>query len=140
MFPDKLHVSSFPDRFQHYAWIAAWPTHSDFVRSRGYACLGVIRDQHFWQTDRGLLHATAVIREWNRHRIRVSAQSCLWRKKFSRRSCRELNLQPFGHKSCALTNKLFQLFLMYVATIQHLKYSGQEIKTCNLHSVFLTQL
>ena len=23
MFPDKLHVSWFPDRFQHYAWPAA---------------------------------------------------------------------------------------------------------------------
>ena len=23
MFPDKLHVSSFPDRFPHYAWTAA---------------------------------------------------------------------------------------------------------------------
>ena len=41
MFPDKLCVSSFPDRFPHYAWIAAKSAHSDFVGSRVYAYLGV---------------------------------------------------------------------------------------------------
>ena len=39
----------------------------------------------FWQNDRGLLHATAVTRGWNRQRIRVRTQSELWRRQFSRR-------------------------------------------------------
>ena len=36
-----------------------------------YACLGVSCHLHFWQNDRGLLRATAVILECNGHRIRV---------------------------------------------------------------------
>ena len=54
MFPDKLRVSSFHDRFQHNAWTAALSAHSDFVGSRVYACLGVTGHLHFWQNDRGL--------------------------------------------------------------------------------------
>ena len=34
MFPDKLRVSSFPDRFPHYAWTAALTAHTVFVGSR----------------------------------------------------------------------------------------------------------
>ena len=34
-------VSSFPFRFPHHAWTAAFSAHSDFVGSRVYACLGV---------------------------------------------------------------------------------------------------
>ena len=37
MFPDRLRVSSFPDRFPHYAWTAAQSARSDFVGSRVYA-------------------------------------------------------------------------------------------------------
>ena len=62
VFPDELRVSSFPDRFPHYAWTAAWLAHSDFVGSKVYACLGVICHLHFWQNDRGLLRANAVTR------------------------------------------------------------------------------
>ena len=40
MFPNMLRVSSYPDRFRHYAWTAAQSAHSDFVGSRMYACLG----------------------------------------------------------------------------------------------------
>ena len=76
MFPDKLRVSSFPDRFPHSAWTAASSAHSDSNGSRVYACLGVTCHLHFWQNDRGLLRATAVIRGWNGHRTRVSTQSC----------------------------------------------------------------
>ena len=75
VFSDELRVSSFPDRFPHYACTAAWSAHSDFVVSRVYACLGVTCHQHFWQNDRGLLRAIAVTRGWNGHRIRVSAES-----------------------------------------------------------------
>ena len=62
MFPDKLRVSSFPDRFSQYAWTAAWSAHSDFFGSRVRACFGVACHLHFWQNDRGLLHATVVTR------------------------------------------------------------------------------
>ena len=43
MFPDKLCVSLFPDRFPHYARTVtvAQSAHSDFVGSRVYACLGI---------------------------------------------------------------------------------------------------
>ena len=71
MFPDKLRVSSFPDRFPHYVRTAAKSAHSNFVGSRVYACLGVPCHLHFWQNDRGLLRATPVTRAWHRHRIRV---------------------------------------------------------------------
>ena len=56
--------------------------------------------------DCGLLRAIAVTRGWKGHRVRVSTQSWLWRKKFSCRSCRDSNSQPFDHESGALTYKL----------------------------------
>ena len=68
VFPDEKCVSSFPDRFPYYAWTAALSAHSDFVGSKVYACLGVVCHLHFWQNDRGLLHATAVTQGWNGHR------------------------------------------------------------------------
>ena len=73
MFPYKLRVSSFPDRFPHYAWTAAYSAHSNFVGSRVYTCLSVTCHLHFWQNDRGLLRTTAVTRGWNG--IRVSRES-----------------------------------------------------------------
>ena len=76
----------------------------DLVRSRVYAYLGVTCYLHFWQNGRGLLRATAVTRGWNGHWIRVSTQSWLWRRKFSRPSCRDSNSQPFDHEPGALTN------------------------------------
>ena len=38
--------------------------------------------------------------------IRVSTESRPWRRKFSRCSCRDLNLRPFGHESGTLTTEL----------------------------------
>ena len=75
MFPDKLRVSSFPDRFPQYAWTAAQLSHSEIVGSRLYAFLGVTCHLHLWQYDRGLLRASAVTFGWNWHRIRVSTLS-----------------------------------------------------------------
>ena len=95
VFPDELRVSSFPDRFPHYAWTAAQSAHSDFLGSKLYARPGVTCYLHFWQNHRGLLRSTAVTWGRNRHRIRVSTQSWLWRRKLSRRSCRDLNSQTF---------------------------------------------
>ena len=100
--PDVPRMSSFPDRFPHSAWTAAYSAHSDFDGSRVYAYLGVTCHLHFWQNDRGLLRAIAVTRGW-------SGQSWLWRRKFSRRSCLDSNSQPFDHKSSALTNELSRL-------------------------------
>ena len=55
-------VSSFPDRFPHYAWTAALSARSDFAGSKVYACSGVACHLHFGQNNRGLLCATAVTR------------------------------------------------------------------------------
>ena len=103
VFPDKLPVSSFPGSFPHYAWTVAQSSHSGFVGSRVYACLGVTCHLHFWQDDRGLLRATALTRDWNGHRIRVSTQSELSRRTFSRHSRRDSNSQPFNHEFNAKT-------------------------------------
>ena len=101
MFPDEC-----PCRFPHYAWTAAQSAHSDFIGSRAYAYFRETCHLHFWQNDRGLLRATAVTREWNGHRIRVSTQRCLWRRNFSHCSCRDSNSQPFDHRSSTLSNRL----------------------------------
>ena len=84
VFPDELRVSSFPDRFSLYAW------------TRVYAGLGATCHLH---NDWGLLRATAVTRGCNGHRIKVSTQSWLWKRKFSRRSCRDSNSQPFRSRA-----------------------------------------
>ena len=109
VFPDELRASSFPDRFPNSAWTAAESAHSDSVGSKVCACFGVTCHLHFWQNDRDLLRATEITRGWNGHRIRVSTQSWLWGRKFSCRSCRDSNSQPFDHESGALTNKLSRL-------------------------------
>ena len=77
---------------------------------QGSMCVsGVTCHLHFLHNDWGLLRATVVTRGWNGRRIKVSTQSRHWRRKFSRRSCRDSNSQPFDHESRALTNKLSQL-------------------------------
>ena len=70
-----------------------------------YACLAVTCHLHFWQNDRGLLRATAVTRRWNGYRNQSQHKSWPWRRKFSRRSCRDSNPQPFNHESGALTTE-----------------------------------
>ena len=57
----------------------------------------------------GSLRATAVTQGWKGHRISVSTQSYLWRKKFSYRSCWDSNWPHFDHESGTLTNQLSQL-------------------------------
>ena len=76
------------------------------LTSMGQGCRRVTCHLHFWINDRGLLRATVVTRAWNGHRMRVSTQKYLRRRKFSRRSCRDSNSQPFAHNSGALTHKL----------------------------------
>ena len=65
MFPDKLRLSLFADRFPNYARTAALSAHSDFVGSRVYACLGMTCHLHFLQNDRGHCGNTGVERTSN---------------------------------------------------------------------------
>ena len=86
------------------------------LRQGVYASLGVICHLHFWWNDRSLLRASAVTLGWNGHRIKsqhISTQSELWRIKFSRRSCRDSNSQPFDHESGAFTNKPSRLLMLF---------------------------
>ena len=76
-----------------------------------YACLAVTCQLHFWQDDRGLLHATVVTRGWNGYRIRVNTQTL--EEKISRRIYRDSNSRPFSHESGALANKLSRLPQQY---------------------------
>ena len=69
-----------------------------------YACLAVTYHLHFWQNDRDLLRATAVTRGWNGYR-NMSTESRSWRRKFSRRSCRDSNPRPFNDESGTLTTE-----------------------------------
>ena len=96
-----------------------------------YACLGVICHLHFWQNERGILRATAVTRGWNGHQ-RVSTQSWLWRRKFSCRSCRDSNSQPFDHESGALTNQLSRLPTK--------DYTGAENELQSISQLLCTQV
>ena len=73
---------------------------------RVHACLAVTCNLHFWQNGRDLLRATAVTRGWNDTEIRISTESRPWRRKFSRRSRRDLNPGPFSYESGALTTEL----------------------------------
>ena len=66
-----------------------------------YTCV-ITCHLYFWQNGQGLLGAIAVTWGWNGHKVRVSAQSLLWRRKFSCHSCQDLNSQPFDHESSAL--------------------------------------
>ena len=70
VFPDKLHVSSFPNRFPHYPCGTVSPLWLCWVKDLGVTC-----HLHFWQNDQGFLHATAVTRGWIRPWVRVSTQS-----------------------------------------------------------------
>ena len=75
VFADELYVSSFPERFT--PCLDSNIARFDFVGSKVYMCLSETCHLHFWQNDQGLLHATAVMRVWNGHRMRVSTQSTL---------------------------------------------------------------
>ena len=109
VFPDELCVSLFPDR----SHTMPGQLQSQLIRtSLGQRCMhieSVTCHLHFWQNDQGLLRATAVTREWNRHRIRVSTHKVDSGEENSPRSLRDSNSQPFDHESGALTNKLFFL-------------------------------
>ena len=71
--------------------------------------LGVACHLHFWQNDQDLLRATAVTRGGTDTEIRVSTESRPWRRKFSRRSCRDSKPRLFDHESGALSTELSPL-------------------------------
>ena len=48
-----------------------------------YACLAVTNHLHFWQNDRGLLHATVVTQGWNRCRNKSQHRKLTLEKKTS---------------------------------------------------------
>ena len=102
-----------------------WQRHSQTIpTSLDKSFMRVTCHLHFWQKDRGLLCTTAVTRGWNGHRIRVSTQSWLMRRKFSRRSCQDSNSQPLDHESGALIIKLSRLHKGKVPC------PGHRITTC----------
>ena len=74
-----------------------------------HAYLAVTCHPRFGQNDRGLLRATAVTRGWNGYRNESQHRKLTWRRKFSRRSCRDSNPRPFDHESGALTTELSPL-------------------------------
>ena len=74
-----------------------------------YACLAVTCHLHFWQSDRGLLRATAVTRGWNR---KLTLEKKIPPPPPPRRSSRDSNPRPFDHESGALTTELSPLMVM----------------------------
>jgi len=54
--------------------------------------------------------------------IRVSTESRPWRRKFSRRSSRDLNPRPFNHESGALTTELSPPLCILIYLCLHLYY------------------
>ena len=95
-----------------------------------YACLAVTCHLHFWQNDRDLLRATVVTRGGTDTEIRVSTESWPWRRRFSRRSCRDSNPRPFSHESGALTTELSPPKESYVIATSDLWFC---IHTSNMH-------
>ena len=100
VFPAQLHVSLFPDRFPHYACGIISPLRLCWVQGvcmfRRHLPPALLAE---WL---GPFMCHCSNTGWNGHQIRVSSQSQLWRRKFSRRSCQDLNSQPFGHESSTL--------------------------------------
>ena len=74
-----------------------------------HACLAVTCHLHFWQDDQNSLRTTAVARGGTDTKIRVSTESWPWRRKFSRRSCKDSSPRSFNRESGALTTELSPL-------------------------------
>ncbi len=95
--------------------------------------LAVTCHLHFWQSDWGLLRATAVTRGWNGYRNK-SQHRKLTLEKFSRRSCRDSNPRPFDHESGVLTTELspppgYPIFrCRYAKTIPNFTCFPQEFR------------
>ena len=75
------------------------PCQSHICRVLQHVCLAVTCHLHFWQNDQDL---SCYCNTMGDTEIRVSTESWPWRRKFSYRSCLNLNLWPFDHESIAL--------------------------------------
>ena len=73
-------------------------------KARVYVSLAVTCHLCFWQNDWDLLHATVLTWGWNGY-WNKSTESWPWRRKLSRRSCRDSNPGTFKHESNALTTE-----------------------------------
>ena len=110
------------------------PTPSLLGQGYMHACLGVSCHLHFWQNDRGYLHATEVTQGWNGHWISQHTKSNLEKKilppllpgfeltTFQSRVWRFIKLYrlvhrqhelAYGHLSCIFLNTLLILNLMF---------------------------
>ena len=70
--------------------------------------------------------------------IRVSTESRPWRRKFSRRSCRDLNLRPIDHESGALTTELSLLPNARAITIRYTKWWLRGRPIARAISIYIT--
>ena len=57
---------------------------------------------HFWQNERDLLGATAVIRGWNGYRNKSQHRNLTLEKKIPQRTCLDSNPRRFDHESSAV--------------------------------------
>ena len=71
-----------------------------------YACLAVTCHLHFWQNDRGLLHATAVTLMWNGYRNKSQHRKSTLETKILPPLLQGFKKRPFNHKTTALTAEL----------------------------------
>ena len=98
VFPDELRVSSFPDRFPHSSIIS--PFWLCWVK--GVCVFWCNLPPALLAEWLGCFKCHCGNTEWNRHWVRVSTKSHLWRRKFYHHSCQDSNSQPFNHESGAL--------------------------------------
>ena len=87
-----------------------------------YACLAVTCHLRFWQDDRGLLRATAVIRGWNRYQNKTQHRKLTLEKKILPPPQQGFEPTTFNHESGALTTELSPLPIeWWVGTRERLK-------------------
>ena len=75
---------------------------------------------------RVFLNATAITQEWNRHQIKVSTESPLWKRTLSCHSCQVSNLRPFDHESGILPTELSQFTDVVLSKTPLLLNLGKE--------------
>ena len=109
-----------------------------------YACLAVTCHLRFWQSDRGLLRATAVTRGLNGYRNKSQHRKLTLEKKILPPFQQDSNPRPFNHESGALTTELSpppcRSHLQWICK-QQLSYSFHSIHRSCIHwSCSLTDL
>ena len=92
---------------------------------------------HFWQNDRGLLHATVVRQGWNRLKVR-SALKADWRRKFFHCFCQESNPHPFNHEFSALATELSRPLLSRIIRLYKMHGTLNAVHFVQLNKVILS--